>query len=453
MARITASDVCRVGVQFESGRMDFVLPAELSVAAMIPSIVDHVAARSEAHNRRGWQEVPADWQLSHIDGRPLISRASLRDNAIRDGDVLWLSRVRPATASPPADDPIARLSASLDAAPRWTPTATRVAISTATLCCAALAAYALLRSTSSAAPMTAGLLAALALGAAVAVRRGYGETPTAVALGAGAAASSAVGAYLLVPGGATAPKLMLAGAASATVSVFAVRCIGCGTAVFSGLSSFGVLSAAAACVPVVALVRVAATGAVLATAAVALLILAPRFAIWAGRVPVPRLPAPGVREVAVAEFHPGRAHRAHAIVTGLVCGSTAAATLGAFVVARAGGNGGAAFAMAVGLTLTLRAATHVDLVQVAALLISGATCFAAVFVCAVGTWQQYAHWVALVAVGAAAVSTACSAGATTASPLTRRCVELVEYAALASLIPLACWVCGAFAAARGWHLS
>ncbi len=440
MSSTVETDVYRVAVQFGSGRMDFVLPTELSVAAVIPSIVDHLAPRS------GWQEVPADWQLTHIDGRLLASRKSLRDNGVRDSDLLWLSRVRPAVAVPPADDAIAVLSSSLDGSPRWTPTATRVAVSIGTMSWAALVAYALLQSTSSAAPVTAGVLAAAALGAAVAVGRAYRERSAAVALGSSASVSSAVAAYLLVPGEATAPKLMLAAAASATVSLVAARFICSGTAVFSGLSSFGLLAAATACVHVVAPVRVAATGVLLAAAAVALLVLTPRLAIWAGRVPVP-----GLREGPAVESYVSQAHHAHAIATGLVCGFSAAAMLGTFLVTRGGGYDGAAFAAALGLTLVLRTCTHVDLIQVMALLTSGTMCFAAVLVWAVGTWPQRAHWIALVATGLAAVSARWSARS--ASPLTRRCVELIEYAALASLIPLAAWLCGAFGAVRGLHLS
>ena len=35
------------------------------------------------------------------------------------------------------------------------------------------------------------------------------------------------------------------------------------------------------------------------------------------------------------------------------------------------------------------------------------------------------------------------------SPVLRRAAELVEYAAIAAVIPLACWVCGLYAAMRG----
>ena len=67
MARTVTSDMCRIGVQFESGRLDFVLPADFTVTEVIPPIVDHVAASSGAAGRRRWDEIPSDWQLSRTD--------------------------------------------------------------------------------------------------------------------------------------------------------------------------------------------------------------------------------------------------------------------------------------------------------------------------------------------------------------------------------------------------
>jgi hypothetical protein len=36
-------------------------------------------------------------------------------------------------------------------------------------------------------------------------------------------------------------------------------------------------------------------------------------------------------------------------------------------------------------------------------------------------------------------------------PAVRRIADAAEYAALAAVIPLACWVGGLYAAARGWY--
>jgi hypothetical protein len=41
---------------------------------------------------------------------------------------------------------------------------------------------------------------------------------------------------------------------------------------------------------------------------------------------------------------------------------------------------------------------------------------------------------------------------TTVSPVGQRGVELLEYLALAAVVPLACWVCELYGAARGVNL-
>jgi hypothetical protein len=42
--------------------------------------------------------------------------------------------------------------------------------------------------------------------------------------------------------------------------------------------------------------------------------------------------------------------------------------------------------------------------------------------------------------------------ATSANPLAHRAVEVLEYLALAAVVPLACWVSGLFASVRGLSL-
>lgn len=445
------SHACHVGVQSDAGRLDFVLPADVAVAAVIPSIVDHAAVGAAAGALHSWQEVPADWQLSRIDGRPLSPRTSLRDNGIRDGDILWLNRVRTAVASAPSDDVIARMSTSLDTQPRWTPKAGRIAASIILLCSAALNGYALLASQSHqgehASAVTAGLLCASAFIVAVACGRAYRDGVLAPVLGSCATAYAAMAGYLVVPGDAVAPKLTLAGAVGATVVVLAARHTGSGTAVFSATAAFGYLASVAACAHLFVAAGVEATGAMLGAAATVMLAWPARLAIWAGRLRVPRLPVDDADRRGTAS----RARRAHEIVTGLVCGFSAAAALGAALAAVGGNVSGAVFAVIVGLVLLLRTGTHVDLVQTAALMAGGASCLVAVFLWAVGVWRPHANWISLgaaaMAAGGAVLLTAPRSA--TASPLARRFVELTEYAALAAVIPVACWVCGVFGAVRG----
>ncbi len=451
MSGTVVSDACRVGVHFESTTMDFVLPADVSVAMMIPSIVHRVATSSPD----GWQEVPTDWQLSRLEGCPISSRSSLRDNDVRDGDVLLLSRVGAALPAPPTDDPIAEISSSLGAMPRWTPAATQVVVATVTLYCTGLTGFALLQAESLESPVIAAALATVALIAAVAYARAYQETLTAVTLGISAMAWAAVAAYRAVPGAAAAPKLMLAGAVGATVSVLVMRYTASGITVFSATASCGLLVAAAACLRVFLPVHVAAMGAVLAAVAAGLLMATARLAIWAGRLPVPRLPAASARNDSVLQDIAGRARHVHAIITGLICGLSTTAAFGAGIAAYAGPLSCSGYATLIGVVLVLRAGMHVDLVQSAALIASGTACFGPVFFHVTHAWPQHQHWISLVAVVAAAATIGLSSASRppSTSPIKRRLIELTEYAALACIVPLACWVCGVFTVVRGLNLS
>jgi type VII secretion integral membrane protein EccD len=434
MTSTPASDVCRVALQTENGRFDLVLPANVAAAELVPLIADAVGSSSI------WRHVPSDWELSRPDGHLLSSRGSLRDNSVHDGDLLLLRNVRTADAPPPTDDVIAAISTSLDA-PQWTATAKRVTASLMSLCSSGLAAYALIRSDAEAATIIAGGFSTLAFASILVKGRMSDESVIGVTLGIAAIIFAAVAGYQAVRGGAVTPKLMLAAASGATASVLAARCTAGGTTVFAAIASGGFVSAAAACASLFVPTGMSAAGAVLAASAVGTVIVAARLAIWLSRLPVPPLPESGDIAISV--------RRAHAITTGLLCGASATAVIGAALSTFGSQPRGAILAAVIGLVLVARAGTHVDLIQASVLIAGGATCFGLVFVHAVHLHVQHAHWVSLGAAGIAAALIALAGPARPPSPLRRRGIEFVEYAALAAVAPLACWTFGVFGAARG----
>jgi type VII secretion integral membrane protein EccD len=275
--------------------------------------------------------------------------------------------------------------------------------------------------------------------AATACARVYRQAHAALALGGCAVVWAAAAAYLAVPGDVAAPRLMLTGAVSGAASIIVARGIAVGITAFTAAASVSLLSALAAAVSALLPLTVAAVGALLAAAGVATLAFAARLALWGARARVPSLPG------SAAGFH-ADPDRTHALATGLVCGSCVAAALGAVLTTQAG----VVFATVVGVVLVLRTGTYVDLIQVSALIASGAACFASAFLWAVRAHPHIAPWLSLVAaaVAAAGVGMSAASGSASVSPLARRCAELVEYAALAALLPLACWVGGAFDAVR-----
>ena len=78
----------------------------------------------------------------------------------------------------------------------------------------------------------------------------------------------------------------------------------------------------------------------------------------------------------------------------------------------------------------------------------------AAFMLAVHSIPQYAHWASLIAVvlGVGALCLTIADFATRLSPTARRSLELLDYLALASVVPLACWVGDVYGIVRGLSL-
>jgi type VII secretion integral membrane protein EccD len=353
---------------------------------------------------------------------------------------------------PPADDGIEAIAASLDARPRWTPSNARAARLLVALGCSGLIGYALMHSHAArASAIIAGGLAAVALAAAVVYGRVYREGTSAVTLSAAAIMLAAVSGYGVVPGDAAAPKLLLGTAMSATVAVLAACLKSSGTTLFVAIAVAGGLLAGGAAAYLIVALPVSGAGAVLGTAAVIILASAARLAIWASPLTVPQLRvAPGdISDGEAPVDVPAAADKASSLLTAVICGSSAAAAVGATLLSLDGGLVGAMLATVIGITLVMRAANHVDFAQTAALIVSGALCFAAVLVDAVRTHPQQAHWIGLCAAGVAAVAIMPRGQPRRSSPLLRRGIELAEYCSLAVIVPLALWVCDVYSAVRG----
>jgi ABC-type enterochelin transport system permease subunit len=146
--------------------------------------------------------------------------------------------------------------------------------------------------------------------------------------------------------------------------------------------------------------------------------------------------------------------RAHATLTGLIGGCAGAAVTGTVLVTvgchryGAPSMAGAGFVAAVGTVLFLRVRTHVDEARRRALAAAGMASISAAVVISAMAYPTQMGW-------ASAVLIAVGLGA--ARPLrlnaaTVRTVEALEYAALAAVVPLACWVGGCYAMARGVSL-
>jgi hypothetical protein len=257
--------------------------------------------------------------------------------------------------------------------------------------------------------------------------------PAARRLTAALAASGLAGVagFVAVPGGPGTPNALLAVTAAGTVAAAAVPSSGCSGPVRATLCCLAGLAVAAAVVGMAC----AATGISLQAAGAVGTAVAVGVVRMAGRI-------------ALATRRPTR--EAHDLLTGLVAASAAAVVLGSLgVAARQPDPGpvGVAFAAVAGLALLLRARSHSDSRQIAALLAGGVTTIGiAVLTAGSGPWP------AAVALALAGITLWAGFAAPPASPLSRRGAEVLESLALGALVPLACWLCGVYGAVRGLSL-
>jgi ESX secretion system protein EccD len=436
--------LCRLSVAHGHQTVDLALPRDTPVSVLMPSIVDLV------HGRGIVADEARRWQLSRVGEERLDVATSLQDNDIRDGDVLFLT-----TGAHPAprrrhDDPWQAAINTVDA----DPTPSRLPATAVCLCVAVLGATALVWSGvvthALGHVITAGVIAAVVAAAAVAMRRAHADPDRCAAVSVIAVVFAAAAGFLAVPGGPSTANSLLAAAGACSTSIVLLRVISCGAICLTALATFTALTSLAAACGVVCELPVSTIGAALAVLAVGALGVAARLSIvlagWA-----PAMPSSDVDEPAP------NAVTAHRTLTGLVIGSSAAAALGAVVVAASRLHDGqpwpvaAVFASVVGLVVVLRARTHIEGRRRMALVLAGLLAGAAGLALIVTSAPRQANWVCLL-ITAAILGMMSGALGETLSPLARRAVDIVEYVALAAVVPLACWMGGLYGLVRGLSL-
>jgi type VII secretion integral membrane protein EccD len=330
----------------------------------------------------------------------------------------------------------------------------------ACLCTAVLGAAALLWSgvvTHGAADViTGGGIATAAAAGAIVMRRAHPDPILCVTLCVIAVMFVAVAGFLAVPGGPSTPNSLLAAAAACSTSILLFRITGCGATCLTALATLTALTSAASACGVAWRLPVSTTGAALSVLALGALGAGARLSIaLAGLAPTMPGSDPGAEDDPTVETR--RAVAAHHSLTGLVIGSASAAALGALVVVSSCVHNGrhwltcAVFAAVIGQVLLLRARTHIDMRRRLALVIVGTAATAAGAALVVISAPEHANWICLlaIAVGLSMLGTAFGA---TVGPLARRAIEVLEYLALAAVVPLACGVSGLYGLVRGLSL-
>jgi type VII secretion integral membrane protein EccD len=423
--------VCRLSIQ--TGRDDDVRTVDVAVCAQTP-----VGMLLPAVNDVAQLWPPARdahlWRLDRPVGGPLDDSMSLEANGVRDGELLVLTAVHAPIPRSTIWEP-ARAVASAGSPPRESGGRLRAAVCMwAVLVAGAALAW------SGVTTHAAGHLIVAACGAfAVCWVALLGRSPTLSV--AGTALAAATG-FLTVPSGPAAPNLLLAATAAFAVAVVMTRLTGGASAVLTATATCSALVAAATAVATFVVLPFATIGATLATGALGLLALAPRAAIL--------LSGLGTRGDAAT-----RAADGHATLTGLVAGSVLAVVVGTALVAlgclraELPPIAGVAFTCVAGLVVLLRSRTYVGSSCRTMLAIGGLIGATAAFVVVVAAAPHHTYWIAA-AVGAVGLGVLRHRRPTAVSS---RAVDLIDYAALAAVVPLACWVIGVYALVRDLHLA
>ncbi|CAJ1502802.1 EsaB/YukD family protein [[Mycobacterium] kokjensenii] len=375
------SGMRRVAVHSETAHADLALPSHLPVATLIASLTELLPLPSDA-------DVLRPYRIGRPGHRPLDGSKTLAQQDVGDGAVLMLSRREWPAPRLRCDDPAERAATAIaDAAYPW------------------------------------------------------GTVPRRLTAAAAVTVLAGVAGFVAIPGGPGAPHALVGTAAAGTAALLAVPSCNCTATVRTTLcclAGLAVLAAVAGTVVALTGIPLSCCGAVATVAGIVVLRAAGRIA--AAVTGLARL-----RDAVVA---PVRA--AHDVLTGLVVGAAALVPSGVAVAATAAGSAPAprmvtvAFAASAAAAITLRARSHRDGVQVAALITGGAvTAGIAVLTAAVAAPPLYSAAVAVLLAG-----TAVGAGfsETAPPPLLRRCGEMLESAALSSALPLMFWLCGIYRA-------
>lgn len=435
--------MCRLAVQHGPDTVELALPSDAPVGVLLPSIVDLVGPDG------GATEEGLQWHLSRIGQGPLDETISLRDNAVRDGELLLLATAAIPTPVRVPDD---RWHALIETCGRQS--APKEVTAATGLCVAMLGATALawsgVATLATRHVVTAGAVAAGAAIAAVVARRARQEPMIVGTLSVIAVVFGAVAGFLAVPPGPSTANALLAAAVAGSISILLLRVTRCAAICLTALVTSAALTSAAAACGVAWTLPLTSTGAALSTLSLGTLGMAARLSITAAGL-APPVPTSELREDDDFTLMTPQAITAHESLTGLVIGSAAAATLGAVLVASDIPDSRPAavlFAAVVGLVLMLRTRTHIDVYRRAALVTAGMAAVAAGCADIVVSIPGQANWVCLAA-AAAGVSMLGRGFGAAGNLLARRAIDVLEYVALAAVLPLACWVGGLYGLVRG----
>ncbi|BBN49891.1 ESX-4 secretion system protein eccD4 [Mycobacterium avium subsp. hominissuis] len=450
---VSTTGLCRVSVHWETQAVDVSLPAEIAVAELIPSLVDMLGAGDGGAGR---------YRLSAPGAAALDPSTTLAHNHIGDGAILVLSRIDVPLPAPRYRDIADTVSAALDATARPDVAVRRVAGATAAASFVATGGLLLVRNTFSASVVrdSGGTLAVLvsttllALGAAAVAHRGYRDRGAALALGAIATPFAGLAGFVAVPGVPSLSHVLLAAAAAALAAVSAIGLSGCCGAGLLALACWCLILATAALAGVLSGAPLPAVASAAGLVSLCLLGMAARASLaLAGLSPRPATTAPAGGPEPGEAWVSARARRADRWLTGLLAGLSSSATVAAAVTVLAGAPRLCclAFGTGTGALLLLRSRGG-DGTRALVFAAGGIVTTAATFGAASWRAPLPGPWVAATTATLVAAALYLGCAARTCSPVLSRAADLLEWLALAALVPLTCWIAGLYGTVRGLTL-
>jgi type VII secretion integral membrane protein EccD len=431
--------VCRLSIQSDRdgqpATVDVALPVGTPVGVLLPTIV--------ALAGQPPRESPQCWRLDRMSGPSLDESITLAENGVHDGELLVLAASDAVPLGPVRWGPC-RTVAEAGTAAEVTPFTSEVAC----IWAAVLGSLALCTGLTGH-PGIHLLIAAIGTCIAAAVAVTGRSAASAVASVSLAAATG----FLTVPSGPDPANVFLAAAAATSMSLVLLRWTDHSPSTLVASACFSALVAVAVITPVVGVVSVAAVGAILAVAALGVLAMSGRISILLSGLATDR-DVDGHTDDGDTHDDDEHAIRGHATLTGLVAGCSGAAALGTVLIAVgchryvAPSLAGAGFAAVIGVVLLLRVRTHVDEARRRALAGGGLTSVSAAFAVIATASPAQVGWVsaAIIALGLGA------ARLPRLNVAALRAIEVLEYAALVAVVPLAFWVSGVYAMVRGTSL-
>ncbi|MCH9640645.1 MAG: type VII secretion integral membrane protein EccD [Actinomycetia bacterium] len=434
--------------------VDLILPRDCPVATLIPSIVDVVLGGPAGRDGSLAGTRPRRWCLTLIGGEPLDSSMTLRESAVHDGELILLTRA-PLPASPSRPGDASGVVAGVahqkpSAALHGAVTAAAVAVTTvsaATLAWSGAEAGSATHLWSAAAVGTASAVGAVAIPRAA--------HRLSVALSLAAVLFAMVTGFLAGTHSFWAPAFLLATSAGFAVSILMLHMTDGNTAVLTAAAAVTGAIATVSMIGLAVRLPFGAAGAILTVLSLAALSASPKLAVAAAGLGPSR-----------PETRGRRAAFAHTVLTGLVTGWSAAATLGVTAVAAVAiiaaptsappGSGPTAvtaiFVADVGLLLLLRQRTHIDGHRRVGLGAAGICALTAAHIVAVGATPEHAPWLCAATIIASMAAVSWASRAKPPNPVVRQSLQMLEYLALAAVIPLAAWVTGVYGLVRDLSL-